>query len=371
MRTLAFVLSLALSPTLLHAVTIHVPADQPTIQAGIDAAVAGDTVSVACGTYYEHDIAMKSGVCLRSETGDPDCAAIHAQSLGRGIVCLNLDGQTSIEGFTIRHAHTEDTDGNGPLPGYGGGVFCSTSSLAIRACRFRDCYAESGGPGIYSLEYSNLLIEDCRFEFNSTIDYGGALGIGHTTASVVGSTFIHNTSNQLGGAVSCTYSTVDFIGCTFAYNEALHGGALRLKDSNISLHGCTLAWNSAQSGAGLYLRHAPYTELVQCLIAHSREGEAIECNYDCDTLILECCDLFGNADGDWTSYIADQLNTNGNIWADPLLCGTFGSQDFTLRSNSACAPSNNSCEALIGAWDVGCGSVSVGSNSWSKVKSLY
>ena len=34
------------------AATIHVPDDQPTIQAGIDAASAGDTVLVACGDYY-------------------------------------------------------------------------------------------------------------------------------------------------------------------------------------------------------------------------------------------------------------------------------------------------------------------------------
>ena len=34
------------------AATIRVPHGQPTIQAGTDAASAGDTVLVACGDYY-------------------------------------------------------------------------------------------------------------------------------------------------------------------------------------------------------------------------------------------------------------------------------------------------------------------------------
>jgi|GEM_PF-5157442 len=54
------ILLLAISSTV-QAVTWDVPADAPTIQAGIDSASAGDTVLVACGTYYEHCVTGSAG----------------------------------------------------------------------------------------------------------------------------------------------------------------------------------------------------------------------------------------------------------------------------------------------------------------------
>ncbi len=60
------VLGIAIS---VSATTIHVPADQPTIQAGINAASNGDTVLVAPGTYYENVDSVGKPVVLLSSDG--------------------------------------------------------------------------------------------------------------------------------------------------------------------------------------------------------------------------------------------------------------------------------------------------------------
>ncbi|HEX4509072.1 MAG TPA: hypothetical protein VH328_03305, partial [Burkholderiaceae bacterium] len=51
--SLAVAVASTCMPTLSHSKDIHVPADQPTIQQGIDASEGGDRVLVAPGQYDE------------------------------------------------------------------------------------------------------------------------------------------------------------------------------------------------------------------------------------------------------------------------------------------------------------------------------
>lgn len=66
---IAIVLLPLLITTLVQAETIRVPQDYKTIQAGIDAAKAGDTVLVSAGTYKER-IRLKAGIVVKSAGDD-------------------------------------------------------------------------------------------------------------------------------------------------------------------------------------------------------------------------------------------------------------------------------------------------------------
>ncbi len=93
---------------------INVPSDQSTIQAGIDAAVNGDEVIVAPGTYFETIHFLGKAITLRSSDG-PAVTIIDATGLSIRVVTISNSQNPVLDGFTV-------TGGN-ITNGSGGGLF--------------------------------------------------------------------------------------------------------------------------------------------------------------------------------------------------------------------------------------------------------
>ena len=223
--------------------TIHVPADQPTVQAGLAAATFGDVVIVAAGTYVEHDLVMPSGVTLRGNPADPSSVIIDAQQLGRVLSCVGSAASTVIEGVMIM-------DGLliAPYPnGIGGGIYCgSGASPQIRSCVFEGNSSSDFGGGLYSTG-SAPSITSCVFQANSS-NYGGAAAITNgSLAQFVDCQFLYNSAAVVGGAIdNAWYSDGSYDHCVFAGNHGEHGsGGLITYYSKPTVSFCTFFDNSA------------------------------------------------------------------------------------------------------------------------------
>ncbi|MCK4514427.1 MAG: right-handed parallel beta-helix repeat-containing protein, partial [Spirochaetaceae bacterium] len=248
--TCAFAVVLAsASPT--EAATIHVPAQQPSIQAGVSAASQGDTVLVAPDTYTgpeNRDIDFGGvGITLIS-SGGPSVTILDCGSLGRGFNFHSGEDTTAIVGgFTIRNATTPPG-----VRSLGGGIYCSTASPIIIDCVFEDCVADDGG-AIWSSSSSEPTIEHCSF-LGNTADDGGAI---HTVSSggvIRDCTFEDNTA-ELGGAILIGFFGEPLIDdCTFEGNIAEYGGGIYYMSAESSISDCVFYDNTAILGAGLYIQ---------------------------------------------------------------------------------------------------------------------
>src|SRR5579864_9486179 len=83
--------------------TIHVPGDQATIQAAIDAAVNGDTVLVSDGTYTENIDFKGKAITVKSLNG-ASVTIIDGNAVNTVVTFQSQETAASVlDGFTIRN----------------------------------------------------------------------------------------------------------------------------------------------------------------------------------------------------------------------------------------------------------------------------
>jgi parallel beta-helix repeat protein len=318
-QAMAIILICTLYVAPLTAKTWYVPGDAATIQEGINLASAGDTVLVLCGTYYEHDIEMKSGVCLRSETGEASCVTISAQLLGRVIYCRFVVGTARIEGFTITRGSAYEGGGlycldvsspsvkNCVITGNsatdrGGGVYCyASSSPTFVNCTIKD---NSGGPGggIACKDNSSPALTDCSLSDNTASTGGGMYCYNFCTPTLTNCTFSGNWADIGGGITVSRECTATLTNCTFSNNYAdWRGGGMSTSfGGSATLANCTFTNNSSSSGGGTCFASDGSSTLNNCsLIGNSASGAGgamrIQCNGGCSSLALTNCSLTDNS----------------------------------------------------------------------------
>ncbi|MFY9342391.1 MAG: hypothetical protein WAT39_07870 [Planctomycetota bacterium] len=225
---LAFVLASSTLLTAQSTLTVPSPA-YPTITSAIGAAVAGDTVLVAPGTYFETIDFLGKAITVRSVVGAA-MTTIDGNGVGPVVQFVTNEPPTAVlEGFTIRGGVGATVAG---VRSTAGGIQVVNSSPTIRRCVITANqggvgapsssptlqFAGSGGPGGILATGSALQLIDCEVHTN----VGGVGGAG------VGGLF--GNSGARGGAGGAYFgftlagTTPELLGCTFRNNTGGLGG---------------------------------------------------------------------------------------------------------------------------------------------------
>lgn len=185
--------------------TINVPADQPTIQDGINAAVNGDTVLVAPGTYTENINFNGKAITVTSSAG-PKVTIIDGGGLGTAVSFVSGETNASVlSGFTIQHGSNSGVyiDFSSPLiknniitnnsASWGGGLYIlGQSSAQVIGNTIRGNTAYSGGGGIGLFGAGSVRIEDNKFTKNNGGGEGGAFWIVNEADEIIVQNLMYN-----------------------------------------------------------------------------------------------------------------------------------------------------------------------------------
>jgi hypothetical protein len=351
---------------------INVPGDQPTIQAGIDAAVNADEVVVGDGTYTgpgnrDLDFGGKL-ITVRSASGDPSLCIIDCEGSEEsphrafflhsgetsdavidGLTIMNGAGDISYDGAGIRCEGSGVTITNcvffqnsGAPFGWGGAIYCRLGgSVIVSNCTFTFNSAGCGG-AIHCRQGTNIEILDCTFAFNSggTCHGGGVFfGQGDGTGVVSGCTFEFNHADW-GGALAAAdvLGSLSIVDCTFDHNDAVHdsngGGAVFFSGvDDGQIVGCEITNNTAAGGGGIYTQSSGQVVIRDCVITDNMCTRAYPGGGGVtgDPAIMEGCTIAHNSSAGWgggLSIFGDgtilncQITNNTAIDGAGLFCHT-------------------------------------------------
>jgi len=203
----------------------------------ITAAVSGDEIWVAAGTYKPTTTTnrltsfnLKDGVAiyggfLGTET-----------SLGQRSWYLNktiLSGDIGVAGTATDNSYNV-------VSAIGTSTAPLGSKTALDGVIIEDGYGGNGA-GL-TINYANPLLSNLLFRNNYTSGRGGGFFAMNCSSFLVNSLFFNNTAGQYGGAV-CSESAITLVNCTFAKNKAWDDGAVCGYNIMLKAYNC-ISWNN-------------------------------------------------------------------------------------------------------------------------------
>ena len=249
---------------------INVPGDQPTIQAGIDAAVDGDEVVVAPGTYFEAINFNGKAITVRSASGNPADTIINGGPFNTHVVqCVSGEGPSTVfSGFTI-------TGGNpylGVVADHGGGMLNSGSSPMVTNCVFSGNLAFLAGGGMCNLNGSNPTVTDCTFSGNTAQAIGGGgMYNSNSSPTVTNCRFANNSASaSSGGGMYNAGASPTVSKCTFSANSGLFAaGGMYNTNSSPTVTNCEFRSNRTDFDGGGMWNGGGSPTVTNCLFSEN------------------------------------------------------------------------------------------------------
>lgn len=366
-------------------VTINVPGDQPTIQAGIDAASDGDTVLVSDGSYHEHINFNGKNITVTSANGAESTIIDGDLDVGPVVRMINNETRGAVlTGFTIQHGSATDSEGGGieianASPSIIANVITQNAGLAQGG----GINVNAGGP----LIDSNIIIQNTVSQADGTngagVSVNGASGL--PLAEITNNVITQNSGVTSGAGISLTAAGPVLIQNNLINDNAAgnQGGAVDVSgDGGAIIVQNVMTGNAAPSGAAIHIFEPSDSAghvLVNNTIANNdaatdaavvadgfNANAAIENNIIVTTdqeqgLLCNPSagdqppsvafnDVFSSQGGDaaYAGNCSGSSGTNGNMSTDPLFASSSDNDLHLLANSPVIDAGDNSAPNLPG-----------------------